>query len=36
VVHVSDLQREIWAEERQTWLTSAVDARKRKKLLPIS
>lgn len=36
VVHVSDLQREIWAEERQNWLTSALDARKRKKLLPTS
>ena len=35
-VHVSDLQREIWAEERQKWLTSALDARKRKKLLPTS
>jgi len=36
VVHVSDLQRQIWAEERQSWLTSALDARKRKKLLPTS
>jgi len=35
-VHVSDLQRGIWAEERQSWLTSALDARKRKKLLPTS
>ena len=35
-VHVSNLQREIWAEERQSWLTSALDARKRKKLLPTS
>ncbi|MGQ9649269.1 MAG: hypothetical protein ACUVXJ_04095 [Phycisphaerae bacterium] len=35
-VHVSDLQREIRAEERQNWLTSALDARKRKKLLPTS
>jgi len=35
-VHVSDLQREIWAEQRQSWLTSALDARKRKKLLPTS
>lgn len=35
-VHVSDLQREIWAEERQSWLTSALDSRKRKKLLPTS
>jgi hypothetical protein len=36
VVHVSNLQRDIWAEERQHWLTSALDARKRKKLLPTS
>ena len=35
-VHVSHLQREIWAEQRQSWLTSALDARKRKKLLPTS
>lgn len=35
-VHVSELQRALWAEERQTWLTSALDARKRKKLLPTS
>lgn len=35
-VHVSDLQREIWAEERQSWVTSALDARKRRKLLPTS
>jgi hypothetical protein len=35
-VHVSDLERQIWAEERQTLLTSALDARKRKKLLPTS
>lgn len=35
-VHVSDLQRAIWAEDRQTWLTSALDARKHKKRLPIS
>jgi hypothetical protein len=35
-VHVSDLQREIWAEQRQSWLTSALDNRKRKKLLPTS
>ena len=35
-VHVSDLQREIWAEERQSCLTSALDARKRRKLLPTS
>lgn len=35
-VHVSDLQRDILAEERQSWLTSALDARKRKKLLPTS
>ncbi len=35
-VHVSDLQREIWAEDRQSWLTSALNARKRRKLLPTS
>lgn len=35
-VHVSDLQREIWAEERKNWLTSALDARERHKLLPTS
>lgn len=35
-VHVSDLQRAIWAEDRQTRLTSALDAQKRKKLLPAS
>jgi IS1 family transposase len=35
-VHVSDLQRAMWAEDRQNQLTSALDARKRKKLLPTS
>lgn len=35
-VHVSDLQRQLWAEEQQTCLTAALDARKRKKLLPTS
>jgi len=34
--HVSDLQRAIWAEERKNRLTSALEARKRKKLLPTS
>lgn len=36
IVHVSDLQRYIWSEERQNWLTSALEVSKRKKLLPIS
>jgi len=36
VVHVSDLQREIWAEERQGWLTSALDTKKPTKRLPTS
>lgn len=35
-VHVSDLQRQIWAEERESWLTSALEPRKRKKRLPTS
>jgi hypothetical protein len=35
-VHVSDLQRELWAEERQSCLTSALDARNQQKLLPTS
>jgi hypothetical protein len=35
-VHVSDLQRQLWAEERQNWLTSALDAPNQRKLLPTS
>jgi len=35
-VHVSDLERQLWAEQRESLLTSALDARKRKKLLPTS
>ena len=35
-VHVSDLQRDLWAEERQELLTSALEAHKRKKQLPTS
>ncbi len=35
-VHVSDLQCQVWAEERESWLTSALDSRKRLKLLPTS
>ena len=35
-VHVSDLQRDLWAEYRQELLTSALEARKRKKTLPTS
>jgi len=35
-VHVSDLQRALWAEEQQSWLTSALDAQKPRKLLPAS
>ena len=35
-VHVSDLQQAIRADERKTWLTSAPETRKRKKLLPTS
>lgn len=34
--HVSDLQSTIWSEERKNWLTSALETRKRKKLLPTS
>jgi len=36
VVHVSDLQRQIWAEERENWLTSALEARNPKKVVPTS
>jgi hypothetical protein len=35
-VHVSDLQRDIWAEQRQELQESAVDRHFRKKVLPIS
>jgi hypothetical protein len=35
-VHVSELQRQLWAEEREILLTPATDARKRKKALPTS
>jgi hypothetical protein len=35
-VHVSDLQRQIWAEQRAILLTPPRNARKRKKLLPTS
>ena len=35
-VHVSDLQAELWAEQRQNLLTSALEARIRKKQLPTS
>ena len=35
-VHVSDLQRELWAEERNNALKSPLDARNRKKTLPTS
>ena len=35
-VHVSDLQRELRAEERQSWLTSALDSTKHRKALPTS
>ena len=35
-VHVSDLQRQTWAEQRQEQLTSALEKRKRRKLLPTS
>ena len=35
-VHVSDLQRDIWAEERNAAQETAVDAYKRRKALPIS
>ena len=36
VVHVSDLQRQIWNEQRKLLLSSALEARKRKKRLPTS
>jgi len=36
VVHVSDLQRQIRVEQRQSLLTSALDVRMRKKQLPTS
>jgi hypothetical protein len=35
-VHVSDLQRGIWVEQRQSLLTSALEARNRMKRLPTS
>jgi hypothetical protein len=35
-VHVSDLARQIWAEQRERLLTPATEASKRKKLLPTS
>jgi hypothetical protein len=35
-VHVSDLQRQDWAEQRNSVLESAVDVYKRNKVLPIS
>jgi len=35
-VHVSDLQRDLWAEQRQELLTSALEARERQKTLPTS
>jgi hypothetical protein len=35
-VHLSDLQRALWAEQCQGWLTPALEPRKRKKLLPTS
>jgi len=35
-VHVSDLQRWDWAEQRSNVLESAVDSYKRNKNLPIS
>jgi len=36
LVHVSDLQRRDWAEQRNSVLESAVDVYKRNKALPIS
>jgi hypothetical protein len=36
VVHVSDLQHQIWAEQRGFLLTSALEARNRKRYLPTS
>jgi hypothetical protein len=35
-VHVSDFQREVWAEQRKNLLIPATEAPKRKKLLPTS
>ncbi len=35
-VHLSDLQRRDWAEQRNSALESAVDVYKRNKVLPIS
>jgi hypothetical protein len=35
-VHVNDLQRDIWAEERNAVQESALEAYKRKKALPTS
>jgi len=35
-VHASDLQRGIWAEQRQEWLTSALSRMERRKPLPTS
>jgi len=35
-VHVSDLQRRDWAEQRSSLMESAVDFYKRNKALPIS
>ncbi len=35
-VHVSELERALWSEARENLLTSALDARNRKKLLPTS
>ena len=35
-VHVDDLTRAIWAEERADALTSALDSRKPRKLVPSS
>jgi hypothetical protein len=35
-IHVSDLQRDLWDEQRQELLTSALEPHKRKKQLPTS
>jgi hypothetical protein len=35
-VHVSDIQRDAWAEQRRELLTSALEARERKKTVPTS
>ena len=35
-VHVGELQRAIWAEERQKVLTSPLEGKKRRKILPPS